>query len=249
MSDDKIEAWNDPEVEARIIAMVIGEASDFEKAELQRLMQEDPALQRFHDEMLALHENIALASAPDQDDEWKLSPKRRSELLEHFGSKSEDETLALPTPSPLTSPYKTFKHQWRSATGIAACLVITVVIVAVMNPDDVLYQYEPMVEATPEIMSFSAGSDADMSMEKPEVANQVERKPSAPSSSMAKVIASQTKSPIVVPAPQMEKTSHRSNSVMVTTSAEAGATPMDRSQRMTVRISEGRRRKSLKSFP
>ncbi|SHI79849.1 Tetratricopeptide repeat-containing protein [Rubritalea squalenifaciens DSM 18772] len=205
MSDDKIEAWNDPEVEARIIAMVMGEASDFEQAELQRLMQEDPALQRFHDEMLALHENIALASAPDQDDEWKLPPKRRSELLEHFGTKSEDETVALPTPLPLTSPYKTFKHQWRSATGIAACLVITVVIVAVMNPNQEIYRQVALAsKEAPEIMSFSAGSDADMSQEKPEVANQVERKPSAPSSSMAEVIASQTKSPIIVPAPQME---------------------------------------------
>ena len=60
------------------------------------------------------------------------------------------------------------------------------------------------VKSTPEIISYAAGVDESEDIEKPEMTNQVERKPSAPSSSMAKVIASNTASPTAVPVPDME---------------------------------------------
>jgi hypothetical protein len=60
------------------------------------------------------------------------------------------------------------------------------------------------VKSPPEIISYAEGMDDSEDIEKPEVTNQVERKPSAPSSSMAKVIASNTASPTAVPVPDME---------------------------------------------
>ena len=44
MSDEKyggdIHAWIEPEIEARLVAMILGEASEFESEELERLMEE-----------------------------------------------------------------------------------------------------------------------------------------------------------------------------------------------------------------
>ena len=62
------------------------------------------------------------------------------------------------------------------------------------------------VKRPPEIISYNAGVDETEEIEKPETTNQVERKPSAPSSSMAKVIASNTASPTAVPVPDTEVT-------------------------------------------
>ena len=62
------------------------------------------------------------------------------------------------------------------------------------------------VKRPPEIISYNAGVDETEDIEKPETTNQVERKPSAPSSSMAKVIASNTASPTAVPVPDTEVT-------------------------------------------
>lgn len=62
------------------------------------------------------------------------------------------------------------------------------------------------IKSPPEIISYSAGVDETEEIEKPETTNQVERKPSAPSSSMAKVIASNTASPTAVPVPNIEVT-------------------------------------------
>jgi hypothetical protein len=56
----------------------------------------------------------------------------------------------------------------------------------------------------PEIISYSSGVTEEEEIERPETTNQVERKPSSPSSSMAKVIASSSASPTAVPVPTME---------------------------------------------
>lgn len=61
----------------------------------------------------------------------------------------------------------------------------------------------PLIKKTPEIITFNPGTQTEEQIEKPEVTNQVERKPSAPSSSMAKVIASSTASPTAVPVPDV----------------------------------------------
>ena len=59
-------------------------------------------------------------------------------------------------------------------------------------------------KSPPEIISYSSGINDEETIEKPEMTNQVERKPSAPSSSMAKVIASASTSPTAVPVPDIE---------------------------------------------
>lgn len=55
------------------------------------------------------------------------------------------------------------------------------------------------LKKTPEIITFSAPASTEERVEKPEIVNQVERKPSAPSSSVSRVIASSSVSNISIP--------------------------------------------------
>ena len=57
---------------------------------------------------------------------------------------------------------------------------------------------------TPEIVSYQAGTDETEKVVKRELNRAVERKPSAPSSSMAKVIAANTTSTTAVPVPEID---------------------------------------------
>ena len=57
---------------------------------------------------------------------------------------------------------------------------------------------------SPTIVAYQAGAPQEDTMDQKEVNPQIQRKPSAPSSSMAKVIASTTPSPTAVPVPETE---------------------------------------------
>ncbi|MFT5882212.1 MAG: hypothetical protein ACI9FG_000712, partial [Crocinitomicaceae bacterium] len=74
-------------------------------------------------------------------------------------------------------------------------LVILILMVIALTID---------TKSPPEIISYSSGVTEEEEIERPETTNQVERKPSSPSSSMAKVIASSSASPTAVPVPTME---------------------------------------------
>ena len=60
------------------------------------------------------------------------------------------------------------------------------------------------LKSPPEIISYSSGLSEDEQINRPETTSQVERKPSSPSSSMAKVIATASASPTAVPTPNIE---------------------------------------------
>jgi len=60
------------------------------------------------------------------------------------------------------------------------------------------------IKSPPEIISYSSGVAEDEQIDRPKTTSQVVRKPSSPSSSMAKVIASSSASPTAVPVPSMD---------------------------------------------
>lgn len=77
------------EVETRIIAMLLGEADEFEITELEALLSKDSSLQAFHDEMARSIDVVGEAAvsigpvgAPDAP---KLSPSRRHEIEQAWG--------------------------------------------------------------------------------------------------------------------------------------------------------------------
>ncbi|MCA9218544.1 MAG: hypothetical protein KDB27_35995, partial [Planctomycetales bacterium] len=81
----------DPELESRIVALVLGEASDFERSELDLLIAERPELAAFKAEVENVHGVLSEVGkgefAVDAED-WKLSSDKRKKLLAAFEGKS-----------------------------------------------------------------------------------------------------------------------------------------------------------------
>ena len=83
-----MQAWIDPELEARVIAWVAGEASAFEAAELERLCGEKPELAVFKRRMEEVHGLIGEAAKPDREP-LRLSPERRAKVLSAIAEPAE----------------------------------------------------------------------------------------------------------------------------------------------------------------
>lgn len=85
-------------------------------------------------------------------------------------------------------------------TSIIISLLVILLIGIIL-----LYLFLPPIEKfTPEIVSYQAGTEDKDKVTKREITRAVERKPSAPSSSMAKVIAASTSSPTAIPVPEID---------------------------------------------
>ncbi|HEX7262381.1 MAG TPA: von Willebrand factor type A domain-containing protein [Luteolibacter sp.] len=117
----------DAPVEARIVAWVLGEASAFEAAELERLCEERPELLIFHRRMLALHGLLAEAETSAADPAWKLSAKKRGVLDEILGQEN-----VIPHDS--QQELRVRRAGKRAFFAIAACLVLAVVVLQLVRP-------------------------------------------------------------------------------------------------------------------
>lgn len=76
----EMQAWIEPELEARVVAWVAGEASAFEIAELERLVGEKPELAIFKRRIEAVQGLVGDAVRPDQAP-LRLGDERRAKLL------------------------------------------------------------------------------------------------------------------------------------------------------------------------
>ena len=116
----------DPELEARIVAWVSGEASPFEAAELIRLTNEKPELAIFQRRIAAVSGLISEAIRPDQAP-LRLSPDRRTKLLQALDV-TESKTSPTTSPStvvlPMAATNKKQRKDRRWLYGLAACLTV-----------------------------------------------------------------------------------------------------------------------------
>lgn len=85
MNDD-FEIVGDAAREARIVAVVLGEASAFEREEVDRLCEENPELQVFRRRMEAVH-GLMGENKQGEPKKWQLSSERREVLLSKMGEK------------------------------------------------------------------------------------------------------------------------------------------------------------------
>ena len=94
------------------------------------------------------------------------------------------------------------RAQQRTSTITSIIIsILSVVLIGIL----LLWILLPTVETfTPEIVSYQAGADEEKKVTKREMTRAVERKPAAPSSSMAKVIAANTTSLTSVPIPDVD---------------------------------------------
>jgi hypothetical protein len=96
------ETYIDPAIEARIVALILGESSDFEKDELENLMSEQPEVRAFYKRMVATHALLMESEKPEaataKHSGWQMSDVRRAAVLERIrsgelGEKSETMPL------------------------------------------------------------------------------------------------------------------------------------------------------------
>ncbi len=113
-------------LEERVIALLLGELSDNDAAEIKALMQADASLQAFHDEMAQTigvvsdaHQGAAVEESARSGAPAKLDSARRKALLAVIGEAAEESVKEAPPPAEkIARPC--FRH---SLVKIAAALI------------------------------------------------------------------------------------------------------------------------------
>ena len=99
MKEKPHNTWSDPELEARIVTLVLAEATDLEREELEILIEQRPELAAFKKQMEFVHGSLEYmaASETNAEDNWKLSDERRSAVLAVIADESgEKPTIKMP---------------------------------------------------------------------------------------------------------------------------------------------------------
>ena len=109
----------DENLEARITAWVLGEASPFEAAELEALCSADPELQLFLNRTRTIHSLLLETPTSDSEHFWKLSPPKREML---------DPIIGPNKPSRANKNSSRPRAAYRKMFGIAAVLALTLFI-------------------------------------------------------------------------------------------------------------------------
>ncbi len=140
MKDTPFDTIHDEPLEARIVAWVLGEASSFEAAELERLCEERPELLVFRRRMRALHGLLTDAESAEPDNSWKLPEEKRKVLDEIFG----EEKVARLEPD---KEARIRRGGRRALLAIAACLMLTLFLGAVFSAGNASIQKSRKVKA------------------------------------------------------------------------------------------------------
>ena len=130
-----LHTYIDPELEARVVAWVLGEASAFEAAELERLIAERPELAIFKRRIEAVHGLVGEAARGDAQP-LRLAPDRRQKLLETLGASknlppAEKEGTNVMAPRTPARARFLRRQAWMAA---AACLTLCVLMAGVLVP-------------------------------------------------------------------------------------------------------------------
>lgn len=125
MNDD-LHSFIEPELEARIVALILGEASAFEKEELERIIAERPEVAIWKRRIELVHGLVGEASQPDEVDRWTLSSERRERVLRVARKEKETNPFRL-----AEIPRRSERRQW---FVVAAAVAICFVIFGLMTP-------------------------------------------------------------------------------------------------------------------
>ena len=132
-NNDRTSPGLTPELEVRVVAWVLGEATPAEAAELARLTAENPALADFKRRIEAVHGLVGAAARPVKDETLRLSDERRAKVLAVIGEDapeaSEERTEARGSSTPR---WVKVWNKW--ALPMAACITLCTLLGAVMFP-------------------------------------------------------------------------------------------------------------------
>jgi len=126
--NEYLQSYIEPELEARICALVLGEASAFEAGELERLMSERSELKRYQIGLEKTHELLGEAHEVQDNLEWKLSDECRGKILVKINEKNREEMVEK------RRKRISIIAQRRLIYTLAACLFLTLVIVVLNQP-------------------------------------------------------------------------------------------------------------------
>ena len=98
-----------PELEARVVAWVAGEATPAEAEELASLVAASPALAAFHRRIASIQALVTEAERPERDP-LRLSPDRRAKLLQTLGATNQD--APAPVAATVVPPKKAKSLSW-----------------------------------------------------------------------------------------------------------------------------------------
>ncbi len=208
----------DEKIEARIISWVLGQASAFEAEELEKMCAESPEWRVFYRRMLAIHGSLIDVAEDAPSPQWRLSPERREKLNVILGEPAKVAPL-------VTLPKR--KLRWQQFAKIAALIIVLYAIASLatftLAPNKkaseatVVLSYRSNAplqvfgdKSPPPIASFgkSASKEAGVHtyerMEAEKLSSNTVQKPSAPSSSSAKVIAAIPSSNVTIPIPEVD---------------------------------------------
>ncbi|MFM2241566.1 MAG: hypothetical protein RLZ97_421 [Verrucomicrobiota bacterium] len=102
------------------------------------------------------------------------------------------------------SPEAQAKLQAQQRNSTISSVVISLLSLVLVGLILAFVFLDPILKETPVIVSYASNVTNEEKIEAKKMTNAVERKPSAPSSSMAKVIAANTTSPTAVPVPEVD---------------------------------------------
>jgi anti-sigma factor RsiW len=91
----------DPDLEVRIVALVLGEASEFERDQLMQVIAERPEVASLHARVEMVHGLLAEAGKGEafaNDHAWKLPSHNREQLLAVLLGEKPASSLSLATP-------------------------------------------------------------------------------------------------------------------------------------------------------
>lgn len=130
--DPELQTWIDPELEARVVAWVVGEASEFEAAELARIVAEKPELAIFKRRIEVVHGLVTAASRLEMDP-MRLSEERRRKLLEKLGHEKAGAPAQV-VAMPQGKAEGGWRFSWGTVIGIAACLLVVALLGSISLP-------------------------------------------------------------------------------------------------------------------
>lgn len=162
------ELRGEPELEARLVAWVAGEASDFEQAELERIVAERPEVARFKAQLERAHALVRAATQPEAAP-LRLSPERRAKLLAKLGAAetSKDTSGGTVVTMPAARAWWQRRGVRTALTLSGAAAVVAIVGLSVINNVGTLYggRRERVVtaEVEPRLMKEARAREAAVS--------------------------------------------------------------------------------------
>jgi hypothetical protein len=104
------------------------------------------------------------------------------------------------------SPEAQARLEAQRRNSTISSMVIAVLVVVLIGLILGIFAIQVMVKETPTIVTYESSLNEDTNLEERKVQTSLDRKPSSPSSSMAKVITANTASPVAVPVPDVDVT-------------------------------------------